>query len=41
MQRGCIPQLVKLFRQKLKDNDLKENFKNVSDNFIDFKFLPL
>ena len=38
MQRGCIPQLVKIFRQKPKDYVLKENSKNVSDNFIDFTF---
>ncbi len=39
--QGGTPQLVKIFRQTLKDYDLKENSKNVSDNFIDFKFLPL
>jgi hypothetical protein len=39
--KGCIPQLFKTFRQTLKDYDLKETSKNVSDNFVDFKFLPL
>ena len=36
-----MPQLFKTFRQTLKDYDLKETSKNVSDNFVDFKFLPI